>query len=69
MSGEGNRQNRELEEILAASKKKWREMIEILSLDFYSEKGISLVNKDKSSGSINNLDASVAPESTSGGFE
>jgi hypothetical protein len=59
MSGEGNRQDQELEEILAASKKKWRELIETISLNFYSEMGISPVNEDHSCISMNNLDTPV----------
>jgi hypothetical protein len=62
MSGKRNRQDQELEEILAASKKKWRELIEIISLNFYSEMGISPVNEDHSFISMNNLDTPVSPE-------
>ncbi len=46
MSGEEKRQD--IEEILATSKRKWRELIEIISSNFYAEMGISPVNEGQS---------------------
>ena len=48
MSWEEKRPDQDLEQILATSKRKWREMIEIISSNFYAEMGISPLNEGQS---------------------
>jgi hypothetical protein len=62
MSGDEKRQEQEIEQILATSQRKWRELIEIISSDFYAEMGISPVNGVQSSISMINLDTAIPPE-------